>query len=200
MRRALTTALLAGATAWCLTILAAPLLDVPWVYAFFSLICHQEPERSWQLFGKSLPVCIRCASIYFAFAAALWAGIRANVRWLRIALGLMLCEFVMARVLIDSAFSSAARSPGHSVLGRTACSYRRAVIRSPRPAARRRPARRRSDRSRRPIAPDPAPGSVDCRTSATRDRRDAGGRTRTSAAGPARSVPLSDVILFYVSS
>src|ERR1700758_2443721 len=102
MRRSLRTALLIGATVWCLTILAAALLGARWVYAFFSIICHQEPERSWQFFGKSLPVCIRCASIYFAFTAALWLGLRANVRWLRVAICLMLCEFVVARLLIDA--------------------------------------------------------------------------------------------------
>ena len=95
--------LLIGATFWCLAILAAPAFNVPWVYAFFSVICHQEPERSWQLFGRTLPVCIRCASIYFAFTAALWLGIKANVRWLRIAISLMLVEFVIARLLIDTA-------------------------------------------------------------------------------------------------
>jgi uncharacterized membrane protein len=102
MHRAFKTALLLGATLWCLAILAAPAFGLPWIYRFFSIICHQEPERSWQLFGKSLPVCIRCASVYFAFTASLWLGIKANVKWLRIAVCLMLCEFLMARVLIDA--------------------------------------------------------------------------------------------------
>jgi uncharacterized membrane protein len=102
MQRILKTALLIGATLWCLMIVAAPASGLPWVYAFFSIICHQKPERSWHLFGKSLPVCIRCASIYFAFASALWLGIRANVRWLRITVCFILCEFVLARLLIDT--------------------------------------------------------------------------------------------------
>lgn len=96
-------ALLAGSTLWCLSIVAAPLLGLSWVYEFFSRICHQDPGRSWHLFGESLPVCIRCASIYFAFTASLWLGLKANVRWLRIAIALMLCEFVVARLFIDDA-------------------------------------------------------------------------------------------------
>lgn len=103
MKRRLKTALLIAATVWCFSILVAPAFGLTWVYRFFSILCHQEPERSWQLFGSSLPVCIRCGSIYFAFTAALWLGIQANVRWLRIAVCLMLCEFVLARVLIDAA-------------------------------------------------------------------------------------------------
>src|SRR5439155_4067893 len=96
-------ALLAGSTFWCLCIIAAPLLGWSGVYEFFSRICHQDPARSWHIFGESLPVCIRCASIYFAFTASLWLGVKANVRWLRISLVLMLLEFAMARFLIDSA-------------------------------------------------------------------------------------------------
>ena len=38
------------------------------------------------------------------FTASLWLGVRANVRWLRLAVLLMLSEFVIARVLIDAAF------------------------------------------------------------------------------------------------
>src|SRR5216117_3640085 len=74
--------LLAGATLWCLSILAAPAFDLSPVYRFFAAICHQNPARSWYVFGEPMPVCIRCASIYFAFTASLWIGIRPNVRWL----------------------------------------------------------------------------------------------------------------------
>ncbi len=95
--------MLVGATLWCLAITTAPLFHVSWVYQFFSAICHQDPRRSWYLFGEPLAVCIRCASIYFAFTASLWLGIGANVRWLRISLLLMLLEFGIARFLIDSA-------------------------------------------------------------------------------------------------
>jgi uncharacterized membrane protein len=95
-------ALLAGSTIWCLAIVAAPLFGWSWVYGFFALICHQNASRSWHLAGEPLAVCIRCASIYFAFAASLWLGIKASVRWLRLSIALMLCEFIAARLVIDS--------------------------------------------------------------------------------------------------
>jgi uncharacterized membrane protein len=120
MHRSFKTALLAGATLWCLTILAAPALGLTWAYRFFSIVCHQEPERSWQAFGRTLPVCIRCASIYFAFTASLWLGLKANVRCLRIAVCFMLCEFVLARVLIDAA---ALRSISGLLVGLTAAPF-----------------------------------------------------------------------------
>src|SRR5439155_5924630 len=96
-------ALLASSTLWCLSIIAAPLLGLSGVYDFFSKICHQDPSRSWYLAGEPLAVCIRCASIYFAFSASLWLGLRARVRWLRLSILLMICEFIFARLVIDAA-------------------------------------------------------------------------------------------------
>jgi len=96
-------ALLAGATLWCLSIVAAPMLGLSWVYVFFSRICHQDPARSWSLAGEPLAVCIRCTSIYFAFTASLWLGLKASVRWLRLSVLLMVCEFIFARFVIDVA-------------------------------------------------------------------------------------------------
>jgi uncharacterized membrane protein len=96
-------ALLAGSALWCLMILAGPVFGNHWVYEFFSRICHQDPARSWHLSGTQLPVCIRCTSIYFAFTASLWLGLKAHVRWLRISLALMVCEFVIARIFVDIA-------------------------------------------------------------------------------------------------
>lgn len=34
------------------------------LYQSFALICHQLPERSWQLGGAPLAVCSRCTAIY----------------------------------------------------------------------------------------------------------------------------------------
>jgi uncharacterized membrane protein len=96
-------ALLAGSTLWCLSIIAAPTLGLSWVHDFFSLICHQDSSRSWHLAGEPFAVCIRCASIYFAFAGSLWLGLKTNVRWLRLSLLLMICEFIVARIVIDAA-------------------------------------------------------------------------------------------------
>jgi uncharacterized membrane protein len=94
--------LIAGSTLWCLAILAAPAFSPSWLYTFFSKICHQDPARSWHLFGRELPVCIRCASIYFAFTVSLWIGLKPNVRWLRASLAIMAAEFILARVILDA--------------------------------------------------------------------------------------------------
>lgn len=96
-------ALLAASTLWCIGILAAPLLGVSWIYDLFSRICHQDPLRSWHILGEPLPVCIRCASIYFAFTASLWLGLKPRVQWLRVSVALMICEFLIARVWMDAA-------------------------------------------------------------------------------------------------
>src|SRR5215470_15281853 len=95
--------LIAGSTLWCLAILAAPVFGPSWLYAFFSKICHQDPGRSWHLFGHQLPVCIRCASIYFAFTVSLWAGLKPNTRWLRASFAVMAAEFILARLVLDAA-------------------------------------------------------------------------------------------------
>ena len=103
MKNKIYAALLAGSTLWCLAILAAPTFRWTGVYDFFSLICHQDPLRSWTLGGEPFGVCIRCTSIYFAFTASLWLGLKTNVRWLRVSLLLMACEFIFARLVIDAA-------------------------------------------------------------------------------------------------
>jgi uncharacterized membrane protein len=96
-------ALLTGSTLWCLAIVAAPLFHLPWLYELFSRICHQDASRSLHLAGEPLAVCIRCTSIYFAATAAIWLGLKSSVRWLRVSIVLMLCEFVFARLVLDSA-------------------------------------------------------------------------------------------------
>ena len=98
------SALLAGSILWCAAIIAAPFINLSPVYAFFSIICHQDPARSWQISGAPLPVCIRCASIYFSFLASLCCGLPRSVRWLRMSIVFMLAEFAVARLFIDSAF------------------------------------------------------------------------------------------------
>jgi len=40
------------------------------VYGIGSLICHQLPERSFRLWTAQMPVCARCAGIYFGVAIA----------------------------------------------------------------------------------------------------------------------------------
>src|SRR5262249_37468155 len=95
--------LLIGSPLWCLAILAAPMLHWRPLYGIFARICHQAPARSWHLSGNALPVCIRCTSIYFAFTVSLWLRMKPNTRWLRLSLAIMACEFIIARVLLDTA-------------------------------------------------------------------------------------------------
>lgn len=40
------------------------------VYVTGSFVCHQRPERSFQLAGRQMPVCARCAGLYAAAAVA----------------------------------------------------------------------------------------------------------------------------------
>jgi uncharacterized membrane protein len=95
--------LLAGSTLWCLSILAGPITRSSAIYSFFAMICHQDPSRSWHIFGEQFPVCIRCTSIYFGFLAALCLRLSPKTQWLRAALVLMLFEFVFARLILDAA-------------------------------------------------------------------------------------------------
>ena len=44
-------------------------------YGIGSLVCHQRPERSFQLWAAVLPVCARCTGIYLGAAAVSLAGI-----------------------------------------------------------------------------------------------------------------------------
>lgn len=118
-------ALLAGSSLWCLGIIAAPVAGFPAIYSLFAIICHQDPARSWYLLGEPLPVCIRCASIYFGFLAALWLRLSPRTQWLRIALAVMICEFVVARLVVDIAV---ARSISGMLFGATAAPFVRQGI------------------------------------------------------------------------
>jgi uncharacterized membrane protein len=80
MHRTLAAALAAGALLWSAAIALAPLAlasqspsiaaPAAFLYQAAGLICHQRPERSFHLAGVQLPVCGRCAGLYFAAAAA----------------------------------------------------------------------------------------------------------------------------------
>jgi len=59
---------------WVLLILAPPLLAsfgfqpaASVLYALFSGICHQSPERVFKIFGRPFAVCHRCTGIYWGF-------------------------------------------------------------------------------------------------------------------------------------
>jgi uncharacterized membrane protein len=80
----LAVALAAGAVAWAAAVLLAPFaLASPaplasaaaaMFYDAAGLICHQRPERSFHLAGVQLPVCARCAGLYWSAAAGVLAG------------------------------------------------------------------------------------------------------------------------------
>jgi uncharacterized membrane protein len=88
VQRRLAAALTVGALLWAATLLLAPLAlqrgrgvstASALIYQGASLICHQRPERSFHLAGIQLPVCARCAGLYFSGAAgalAAWSGRR----------------------------------------------------------------------------------------------------------------------------
>ena len=96
--------ILAGAMLWCIVIVAAPLANLSVVYTLFSAFCHQDPERSWSIAGRTLPVCIRCASIYFGFLIGMIFTSRPRWRFFQVAMVMTLCEFILARLVIDSAW------------------------------------------------------------------------------------------------
>ena len=68
--------------AWAALLLLAPLVAsrpraseggaalVLAVYGIGSLLCHQLPARSYRIWSAQMPVCARCAGIYFGAAIA----------------------------------------------------------------------------------------------------------------------------------
>ena len=98
----------------CLAVLAtvaaaAPLAAAGWPYAEllrwpFSLVCHQEPDRSFHWLGWPLAVCHRCAGLYLGFAlgVAAWPHLPAGVRrmatrpaWLATCLALLALDWAL---------------------------------------------------------------------------------------------------------
>jgi uncharacterized membrane protein len=79
VQRSLAAALAIGALVWSAAVLLAPfaltshiaLLNAAAasVYESARLVCHQRPERSFHLAGFQLPVCARCAGLYWSAAA-----------------------------------------------------------------------------------------------------------------------------------
>ena len=76
----LRAAFVAASIIWMILLLAAPFvasrahastlgtLFVVSVYGVGSLVCHQLTERSYRLWAAQMPVCARCAGIYFGAA------------------------------------------------------------------------------------------------------------------------------------
>jgi uncharacterized membrane protein len=82
MAAVLRRAFVAGSAAWALLLVLVPFLVsrahasvlgtavAVSVYGVGSLVCHQLPERSYQLWSAQMPVCARCAGIYYGAAIA----------------------------------------------------------------------------------------------------------------------------------
>lgn len=47
----------------------------------FSLVCHQQPERSFILFGGTVAVCARCLGIYFGAALGSLLRVSQHLAW-----------------------------------------------------------------------------------------------------------------------
>ena len=66
---------LIGAGIWLAALFAAPYFlerspkAAGFLYACFSPVCHQNPFRSFVVFGQPMAVCARCLGIYAGFAA-----------------------------------------------------------------------------------------------------------------------------------
>jgi hypothetical protein len=81
-RSTLQPAFVAATVAWAALLLLAPFVAsrprasdgaaalVLAVYGIGSLLCHQLPARSYRLWSVQMPVCARCAGIYFGAAIA----------------------------------------------------------------------------------------------------------------------------------
>jgi uncharacterized membrane protein len=89
MHLVLRRAFIAASIAWALLLALVPFLAsrahasalgtaiVIAGYGIGSLVCHQLPRRSYQLWSAQMPVCARCAGIYLgAAAAAVVSGVR----------------------------------------------------------------------------------------------------------------------------
>jgi uncharacterized membrane protein len=73
-------ALASGILVWIIALLIAPRamasrnraasLCASGLYVTGALICHQRPERSFHLAGRSMPVCARCTGLYAGAALA----------------------------------------------------------------------------------------------------------------------------------
>jgi uncharacterized membrane protein len=62
----------------------------------FALVCHQQPERSFVMFGGSVAVCGRCLGIYFGAAVGAVLRVPRGVasRWLIAAMAINMVDWL----------------------------------------------------------------------------------------------------------
>jgi uncharacterized membrane protein len=85
----LVKALIAGVVAWPLLLGAsawrvghgAPAGWPALTYLAASVLCHQQPERSFHTAGVKWPVCARCSGLYLAAPAGALMALAAAARW-----------------------------------------------------------------------------------------------------------------------
>jgi uncharacterized membrane protein len=101
------------------------------LYEMFGRVCHQIPERAFQIEGHPLAVCARCTGIYFGFAVGVlvfplvWSLGRADTparKWLLLAAVPTLLDFALGffRLLENTHWS---RSLTGALLGAVAAFY-----------------------------------------------------------------------------
>ncbi|MCA9628189.1 MAG: DUF2085 domain-containing protein [Myxococcales bacterium] len=80
--------------------------------AWFSYQCHREPERSFQLLGRFLPVCNRCLGIYLGLGlGALFMRPKLSVWPLRLWVG-----FAAAAMILDVWTEALSMRPPNSLV------------------------------------------------------------------------------------
>lgn len=114
MRRTLSLVALAlVVTGWVTLLFSAPAAASPrWsavAYAAGSLICHQQPERSFHVHAAQVPVCARCAGLYGAalLGVLAWIGIAGAGAAPRARAGEWLASPRLPRMLIAAALPTA---------------------------------------------------------------------------------------------
>jgi len=98
--RSLAAVALAASLVWLASLGAAPIVrahTAEWadafrvvaglVYLTGSLVCHQRPERSFQLEGVPLPVCARCTGLYAGASLGLLAVVSSAIVRRRMTIG-----------------------------------------------------------------------------------------------------------------
>ena len=101
------------------------------LYEMFGRVCHQIPERAFEIEGHPLAVCARCTGIYFGFAAGVLAfplvrslrrGRTPARKWLMLAAVPTLLDFALGffRLLENTHWS---RSVTGALLGAVAVFY-----------------------------------------------------------------------------
>lgn len=91
---------LIGVLLWLAAIISAPLVAeasgaaaAP-IYAAFSWVCHQRPQRTWSLGAYPLAVCVRCLGLYAGALAGAVAGLPFSRAWWAWSMVLLAAEWL----------------------------------------------------------------------------------------------------------